>query len=91
MGAVAAANGYLGVSPRRLTWGEASLLAGLPQSPGAYDPLHNLALARQRQRYVLDRLVAEGRLGMSAADAAFREPLPLRGVARTFSSPKKSG
>jgi membrane peptidoglycan carboxypeptidase len=77
-GVVAAARGYFGVSPRRLTWGEASLLAGLPQAPSAYDPLHHLALARQRQRYVLDRLVADGRLGATAADAAFREPLPLR-------------
>lgn len=34
-GVAAAARGYFGVSPRRLTWGEASLLAGLPQAPSA--------------------------------------------------------
>jgi membrane peptidoglycan carboxypeptidase len=77
-GAVAAARGYFGVSPRRLTWGEASLLAGLPQAPSAYDPLRDLPLARLRQRHVLDQLVANGHLSASAADAAFREPLPLR-------------
>jgi membrane peptidoglycan carboxypeptidase len=77
-GIVAATHGYFGVSPRRLTWGEASLLAGLPQAPSAYDPVHHLPLARLRQRHVLDQLVANGYLTSAEADAAFREPLPLR-------------
>jgi membrane peptidoglycan carboxypeptidase len=77
-GVVAAARGYFGVSPRRLSWAEASLLAGLPQAPSAYDPLRHLPLARLRQRHVLDQLVAAGRLSAAAADAAFREPVPLR-------------
>lgn len=77
-GIVAAAHGYFGVSPRRLTWGEASLLAGLPQAPSAYDPVQHLPLARLRQRHVLDQLVANGYLTSAEADAAFREPLPLR-------------
>jgi penicillin-binding protein 1A len=84
-GVVAAARGYFGVSPRRLTWGEASLLAGLPQAPSAYDPLRHLPLARLRQRHVLDQLVADGHLSTAGAGAAFREPLPLReGNARSF-------
>ena len=78
-GVVAAARGYFGVSPRRLTWGEASLLAGLPQAPSAYDPLRHPRLARMRQRHVLDQLVADGHLSPAAAHAAFRAPLPLRG------------
>jgi membrane peptidoglycan carboxypeptidase len=78
-GVVAAARGYFGVSPRRLSWGEASLLAGLPQAPSIYDPLRHLPLARRRQRHVLDQLVANGHLSAAGADAAFREPLPLRG------------
>jgi membrane peptidoglycan carboxypeptidase len=77
-GVVAASHGYFGVSPRRLTWGEASLLAGLPQAPSAYDPVHHLPFARLRQRHVLDQLVANGYLTSPEADAAFREALPLR-------------
>jgi membrane peptidoglycan carboxypeptidase len=73
----AAARGYFGTPVRRLSWGEAALLAGLPQAPSAYDPLHHLALARQRQRHVLDQLVVNGYLTAAAADAAFREPLPI--------------
>lgn len=77
-GVVAASHGYFGVSPRRLTWGEASLLAGLPQAPSAYDPIYHLPFARLRQRHVLDQLVANGYLTSPEADAAFREALPLR-------------
>jgi penicillin-binding protein 1A len=77
-GDVAAARGYFGVSPRRLTWGEAAMLAGLPQAPSAYDPEVHLAPARARQRHVLDQLVVNDHLTAAAADLAFREPLPLR-------------
>lgn len=77
-GDVAAARGYFGLSPRRLTWGEATMLAGLPQAPSAYDPKRHWALARRRQRHVLDQLVDNGVLSSRRAAAAFREPLPLR-------------
>jgi penicillin-binding protein 1A len=77
-GDVAAARGYFGVSPRRLTWGEAAMLAGLPQAPSAYDPKAHYRLARARQRQVLDQLVANGHLTARQASRAFREPVPLR-------------
>jgi Transglycosylase len=77
-GYVAAARGYFHTSPRRLDWAEASMLAGLPQAPSAYDPLVHLALAKQRQRHVLDQLVANHFMTRAQADAAFRTPLPLR-------------
>ncbi|MFT3863320.1 MAG: biosynthetic peptidoglycan transglycosylase [Solirubrobacterales bacterium] len=77
-GDVAAAHGYFGVSPRRLTWGEAAMLAGLPQAPSEYDPLLHFNLARLRQRHVLDQLVVNGHLTAAAADAAYAETLPLK-------------
>jgi membrane peptidoglycan carboxypeptidase len=72
-----AAEGYFGVSPSRLTWAEASMLAGLLQAPSAYDPLHHYGLAKQRQQHVLARLVATGTLSQRQADAAYRSRLPL--------------
>ena len=78
-GDVAAAHGYFGVSPRHLTWAEAAMLSGLPQAPSAYDPEVHLALAKQRQRHVLDQLVVNGHLSAAAAARAFRQPLPPRG------------
>src|ERR1700753_662829 len=56
-----AAEGYFGVPASRLTWAEASMLAGLLQAPSAYDPLRHYALAKQRQQHVLTRLGAHGK------------------------------
>ena len=77
-GDVAAARGYFGTSPRSLDWAEAAMLAGLPQAPTAYDPILHLALAKERQRQVLDQLVATHVLTSARANAAYREALPLR-------------
>jgi hypothetical protein len=76
-GASAAARGYFGVAPSRLGWSQAALLAGLLQAPSAYDPVHHLKLARERQRHVFDRLVADGRLSAAAANRAYEAPLLL--------------
>jgi penicillin-binding protein 1A len=72
-----AAVGYFGATPAQLTWGQASLLAGLLQAPGAYDPYVHPDLARSREQHVLDRLVAVGDLSRRDADAAYAAPLGL--------------
>ncbi len=77
-GYVAAARGYFGAAPSRLTWAQASLLAGLPQAPSAYDPLRHLALARARQRHVLSQLVVNHVLTAARARAVAGAPLHLR-------------
>lgn len=77
-GDVSAARGYFGQSPAALDWGQAAMLAGLPNAPSAYDPLEHYALAKERQRHVLDQLVVNHYLSRAQADAAFREPLRLR-------------
>ncbi|MEO9221914.1 MAG: biosynthetic peptidoglycan transglycosylase [Mycobacteriaceae bacterium] len=78
-GLPAAARGYFATAPADLSWAQASLLAGLVQAPSAYDPYAHLDLAKQRQRHVLDQLVATGSLSPSQADAAFAAPLGLTG------------
>jgi membrane peptidoglycan carboxypeptidase len=78
-GDTAAARGYFGTDPANLSWAEAAMLAGLPQAPSAYDPVEHLALAKSRQRHVLDLLVVNHDLSEAQADAAFRVALPLRG------------
>jgi membrane peptidoglycan carboxypeptidase len=77
-GLPAAARGYFGVTPARLSWGQASMLAGLVQAPSAYDPIDHLSTGRLRQRHVLDRLVATKVLSPAQADTAFAAPLGLR-------------
>jgi penicillin-binding protein 1A len=89
-GIQAASRTYFGTSVRRLTWAQASLLAGLPQAPSAYDPLEHLALARRRQREVLDALVATGALTRARALRVSAEPLRLRGApARALQHPSR--
>jgi membrane peptidoglycan carboxypeptidase len=77
-GDVAAARGYFGRQPSQLDWAQASMLAGLPQAPSAYDPLRHYALARARQRHVLAQLVVNGYLTRARAAAIYRQPLGLR-------------
>ncbi len=77
-GLPAAARGLFGVAPTELSWAQASLLAGLVQAPSAYDPYRHQDLAKQRQRHVLERLVATHILSQAQADAAHADPLGLR-------------
>ena len=77
-GDVAAARGYFGRNPDQLDWAQAAMLAGLPQAPSAYDPLGHLALAKLRQRHVLNQLVVNRHLTAAQANAAYAEPLGLR-------------
>lgn len=72
-----AACGYFGVPPKRLSLGQASMLAGLVQAPSAYDPLKHLTLARNRQQYVLSRLVANLKITAARARALSSAPLHL--------------
>lgn len=74
-GVEAAARAYFGKSATELTLAECAMLAGLPQAPGAYDPLSNPEAANNRQRVVLDLLVKHGYISPVAADQAHREQL----------------
>lgn len=55
-GVYEAAHFYFGCEPEELTLAQASLLAGIPQSPTHLSPRNHPEAARRRQRYVLDQL-----------------------------------
>lgn len=78
-GAEAASQAFFGKSVRELSLPEASLLAGLPQSPSRYDPLTNLEAAKSRQRAVLGRMVDANLLTADEAYTALRTPLTFKG------------
>ncbi len=59
-GIEAAAQTYFSVPASRLTLAQAALLAGLPQAPSYYDPLHNPAAALGRRDAVLHALRRSG-------------------------------
>ena len=77
-GAEAAAQAYFGKSARELTLPEASLLAGLPQSPSSYDPFQHLEAAKGRQRAVLARMVDVNLITADEAYQALSTPLVFK-------------
>ena len=74
-GAEAASQTYFGKPARDLDLSESALLAGLIQSPAAYNPLVNLDAAQARQRIVLDLMVKHGYITDQDARLALSEPL----------------
>jgi len=78
-GIEAAAETYFSVPASRLTLEQSALLAGLPQAPSYYDPLHNPAAARGRRDEVLRALQRSGDItGVQYAAATRDRSLHLR-------------
>jgi penicillin-binding protein 1A len=76
-GVEAAAQIYFGKSASRLTLGECALLAGLPQAPSRYSLFDHQDRAVERQKYVLNRMAADGYVDALAAHQAYEEKIVL--------------
>jgi penicillin-binding protein 1A len=79
-GVEAAARTYFGVHVGDLTIAQAALLAGLPQAPTRYSPFRDFQSAKNRQKYVLGRMLAQGWITQAQHDAAVAEPLVFRSM-----------
>lgn len=77
-GVQAAAQAYFAKDVWALDLAEASMLAGLPPQPGRLNPVLDPPAAKERQRYVLDRMVEEGFVTRDEADAALNQPLTVQ-------------
>ncbi len=86
-GIEAAAKGYLGVSAKDVTLSQAAFLAGLPQSPGEYDPFTRFDAAIARQHDVLDLMVKHGYITAEDAAWAKLEQIVLNPQPRPFLAP----
>ena len=75
-GAEAAARAYFGKSAEQLSLGEATLLAGLPQSPNRLRPDHAPEKARARRETVLRRMTELGMIDEQQRALASSEPVP---------------
>lgn len=75
VGAEAAARRYFGKPASELTISEAALLAGLPKSPTAYEPVEHPKQAQARRGHVLRRMRAEGFITPDEFDRALTAPL----------------
>lgn len=69
---------YFGKPAKGLGLGEAAVLAGIVQSPMRHSPVNHPASAKERQRYVLRRMLEEGFITKAQADAEGARPIVVR-------------
>ncbi|MDR1165931.1 MAG: PBP1A family penicillin-binding protein, partial [Deltaproteobacteria bacterium] len=79
-GVESASRMYFGKSVRDLNLAEASMLAGLVKAPGKLRAHERTEASRDRQRYVLNRMLADGYITQDEGLAALNTP--LRFIAR---------
>ncbi len=77
-GVEAASENYFGKSAKELNLAECAILAGLPQAPSRYSPFRFPEKAKQRQIYVLNRMVAEGYITNIQATRAINVQLDIQ-------------
>jgi len=77
-GVEAASENYFGKPARELELAECAILAGLPQAPSRYSPFRNREKAKERQIYVLNRMVEEGYITALQATDAINAPLDVK-------------
>lgn len=77
-GVEAASENYFGKSARELNLAECAMLAGLPQAPSRYSPFKYPERAKQRQIYVLNRMVTEGYITNIQATEAINQTLDIK-------------
>ncbi|HYM49155.1 MAG TPA: transglycosylase domain-containing protein [Candidatus Limnocylindrales bacterium] len=86
-GVESAARSYFRTNAHDLTLAQASLLAGLPQAPTAYNPLLHLDRAKVRQKEVLQAMVTQRVITQKQADAAFAEKVDIYPPANRYQAP----
>ena len=74
-GVESAAQNYFGKHVEDLNLGEAAMLAGLPRAPSKYSPFVNSKGAKERQAYVLKRMLKEGYITDKQFKQALTTPL----------------
>lgn len=88
-GVQAAAKFYFAVDAKDLTCGQGAMLAGLVSAPSNNNPVRDFGRARSRQRYVLDRMVANGYLTVTRATAELESVTP-RSIRHQVNGPAKT-
>ncbi|WII92288.1 penicillin-binding protein 1A [Kingella negevensis] len=74
-GFAAAAKIYFNSNVNDLSLAEATILAGLPKAPSAFNPIVNPTRAKERQKYILNNMVEMGFITAAQANEAYNEEL----------------
>ena len=77
-GVEAAAENYFGKTVTDLNLAECAILAGLPQAPSKYSPFRHPERAKQRQIYVLNRMLIEGYATKEQVDEAINTEVEIK-------------
>ena len=75
-----AAETYFGKEVDKLNLAEMAMMAGLPKAPNAYSPIKHLDRAKERQGYVLERMLKEGYITRVELDHAKATPIVIRAL-----------
>lgn len=79
-GVEAASKYYFNKSAKDLTLEEATLIAGIPQSPNNYSPVKNYTLSKQRQKIVLTLMKNNNSITEEEYNSAINKDLEVIGV-----------
>jgi len=77
-GVEAAAQKYFGKSVGDLNLAECAILAGLPQAPSRYSPHKDMEKSKQRQLYVLNRMLQEEYITKAQYEKALNTKIELK-------------
>jgi penicillin-binding protein 1C len=77
-GVEAASRAYFAIPAADLNLAQASLLAALPNDPTDLNPYHNWQGLKQRQQYILNRLVEDNYIIKNQAKKAYAEAVKLQ-------------
>lgn len=70
-----AAQGYFNTTPKQITAAQATILAGLPQAPAIYQLSDGMALAKKRQRVVLEAMEEHHLINESQSQIIYNQPV----------------
>ena len=82
-GVAQAAETYFNKRLEELSLAEMAILAGLPRAPARYSPINYPQRAKERQRYVLRRMVEDGYITEKEARATLKTPVKFTGIDRS--------
>ena len=88
VGVGAAARLYFGKRAADLSFGEAALLAGVPQRPATFNPRKHLDRALRRREFVFRRMLELRLASQGEVEAARSEPILLRRPKRRTDAPR---
>lgn len=86
-GIAAASWFYFSKPPADLSVAEAALLAGLPRAPSRLNPHTGADSAHQRQRWILGRMRANGKIDTETYQRAIAEPLRISPPKQAWQAP----